>query len=91
MQLKGHLSLQLKTRTLICYPNAIYQRAVENLYKAEFGGLGVSIYPDHRGFIKISKPMPGTPAESAQLQAGDYITKVNGKQIYLGERTGYDN
>ena len=65
-----------------------HQRSVENLYNAEFGGLGVSIYPDHRGFIKISKPMAGTPAESAQLQAGDYITKVNGKQIYLGERTG---
>ncbi len=65
-----------------------HQRSVENLYNAQFGGLGVSIYPDHRGFIKISKPMPGTPAETAQLQAGDYITKVNGKQIYLGERTG---
>lgn len=65
-----------------------HKRAVENLYNAEFGGLGVSIYPDHRGFVKISKPIPGTPAEEAQLQAGDYITKVNGKQIYLGERTG---
>ncbi len=65
-----------------------HKRSVENLYNAQFGGLGVSIYPDHRGFVKISKPMPGTPAESAQLQAGDYITKVNGKQIYLGERTG---
>ncbi len=64
------------------------QRSVEDIYNAEFGGLGVNIYPDHRGFIKISKPIPGTPAESAQLQAGDYITKVNGKQIYLGERTG---
>lgn len=65
-----------------------HKRSVENLYKAQFGGLGVSIYPDHRGFVKISKPLPGTPAESAQLKAGDYITKVNGKQIYLGERTG---
>lgn len=65
-----------------------HQRSVENLYNAKFGGLGVQIYPDHRGFIKISKPMPGTPAENAELQAGDYITKVNGKQIYLGERTG---
>lgn len=65
-----------------------HRRSVENLYEAQFGGLGVSIYPDHRGFVKISKPMPGTPAESAQLQAGDYITRVNGKRIYLGERTG---
>ncbi len=65
-----------------------HQRSVENLYNANFGGIGVGIYPDHRGFIKISKPIPGTPADSAHLQAGDYITKVNGTQIYLGERTG---
>ena len=64
-----------------------HQRSVENLYNANFGGIGVGIYPD-RGFIKISKPIPGTPADSAHLQAGDYITKVNGKQIFLNERTG---
>lgn len=64
-----------------------HQRSVENLYNANFGGIGVGIYPD-RGFIKISKPIPGTPADSAHLQAGDYITKVNGKQILLNERTG---
>lgn len=65
-----------------------HQRAVENLYNAEFGGLGVQIYDDHRGFIKISKPIPNTPAARANLQAGDYITKVNGKQIHLSEKTG---
>ena len=65
-----------------------HQRAVENLYNAEFGGLGVQLYPDHRGFIRISKPMPNTPAARANLQAGDYITKVNGKRIHLSEKTG---
>ena len=65
-----------------------HQRAVENLYNAEFGGLGVQIYDDHRGFIKISKPIPNTPAALANLQAGDYITKVNGKRIHLSEKTG---
>ena len=65
-----------------------HQRAVENLYNAEFGGLGVQIYPDHRGFIKISKPIPNTPAARANLQAGDYITKVNGERIHLSEKTG---
>ncbi len=64
------------------------RRAVENLYDAEFGGLGVKIYEDHQGFIKISKPMPNTPAQAAGLQAGDYITEVNGKKIHLNERTG---
>ena len=65
-----------------------HQRAVENLYNAEFGGLGIHIYGDHRGFIKISKPIPNTPAALANLQAGDYITKVNGKRIHLSEKTG---
>ena len=65
-----------------------HQRAVENLYNAEFGGLGVQIYPDYRGFIKISKPIPNTPAARANLQAGDYITKVNGQRIHLSEKTG---
>ena len=65
-----------------------HQRAVENLYNAEYGGLGIQIYPDHRGFIKISKPFPNTPASRAKLQAGDYITKVDGKRIHLSERTG---
>ena len=65
-----------------------HQRAVENLYNAEFAGLGIHIYRDHRGFIKISKPIPNTPAALANLQAGDYITKVNGKRIHLTEKTG---
>lgn len=65
-----------------------HQRAVENLYNATFGGLGISLYYDHRGFIKISKPFPNTPAALANLQAGDYITKVNGERIHLSEKTG---
>ncbi len=65
-----------------------HQRSVENLYNAGFGGLGIHIYPDHRGFIKISKPLTGTPAESHGLRAGDYITKVNGQRIHLTEKTG---
>ena len=69
-------------------PPRDHQRAVENLYNAEFGGLGVQIYPDHRGFIKISKPIPNTPAAHANLQAGDYITKVNGQRIHISQKTG---
>ena len=65
-----------------------HRRAVENLYNAGYGGLGIQIYKDHRGFIKISKPFPNTPAARANLQAGDYITKVDGQRIQLSEKTG---
>ena len=65
-----------------------HQRSVENLYHARFAGLGINIYQDHRGFIQISNPIPGTPAASHGLRAGDYITKVNGTRIHLSEKTG---
>ena len=85
--IKGALA-SLKDFYTYYVPEREHQRAVENLYNAEFGGLGIQIYPDHRGFIKISKPIPNTPAARANLQAGDYITKVNGQRIHLSEKTG---
>ena len=59
------------------------KREEENLYHAKFGGLGIRIYAD-RGFIKIARPLRNTPAMRAGLQAGDYITKVNGDSIHIG-------
>ena len=65
-----------------------HQRAVENLYTAQFGGLGIQIYANPDGLLKISKPFANTPAARAKLQAGDTITKVNGQRIHLSEKTG---
>ena len=61
------------------------KREAENLYHAKFGGLGIRIYADpDNGFIKIARPLRNTPAMRAGLQAGDYITKVNGDSIHIG-------
>lgn len=59
------------------------KREAENLYHAKFGGLGIRIYAD-KGFIKIARPLSNTPAMRAGLQAGDYITKVDGEAIHIG-------
>ena len=59
------------------------KREAENLYHAKFGGLGIRIYAD-KGFIKIARPLSNTPAMRAGLQAGDYITKVDGETIHIG-------
>lgn len=64
-------------------PPVDQKREEENLYHAKFGGLGIRIYPD-KDFIKIYRPLPNTPAMRAGLQAGDYITKVNGNPIHIG-------
>ena len=63
-------------------PPVDQKREAENLYHAKFGGLGIRIYED-KSFIKIARPLPKTPAMRAGLQAGDYITKVDGEPIHI--------
>ena len=45
-----------------------------------FGGLGIEITTD-KGFIKIISPIDDTPADRAGIQAGDYITHLNGDSV----------
>ncbi len=45
-----------------------------------FGGLGIEITTD-KGFIKIISPIDDTPADKADIQAGDYITHLNGESV----------
>ena len=45
-----------------------------------FGGLGIEITTD-KGFIKIISPIDDTPADKAGIQAGDYITHLNGDSV----------
>jgi len=48
--------------------------------KGEFGGLGIEITMEG-GLIKIISPIEDTPADKAGVQAGDYIVKINNKQV----------
>ena len=45
-----------------------------------FGGLGIEITTD-KGFIKIVSPIDDTPAQKAGVQAGDYITHLDGISV----------
>jgi carboxyl-terminal processing protease len=48
--------------------------------KGKFGGIGVEIaFID--GLLKIISPMDDMPAQRAGIIAGDYITRVNGKDV----------
>ncbi len=46
----------------------------------EFGGLGIEVTQEE-GFVKVVSPIDGTPAAEAGVQAGDYITHVNGESL----------
>ncbi|MBL9052702.1 MAG: S41 family peptidase, partial [Tabrizicola sp.] len=48
--------------------------------RGEFGGLGIEVTQEE-GFIKVISPMDGTPAAKAGIQAGDFITHVNGEAL----------
>ena len=45
-----------------------------------FGGLGIEITND-KSFIKIVSPIDDTPAQKAGVQAGDYITHLDGVSV----------
>ncbi|MFA9229945.1 MAG: hypothetical protein RIR95_1093 [Pseudomonadota bacterium] len=48
--------------------------------KGEFGGLGIEVSQE-QGFVKVVSPMDGTPADLAGVEAGDFITHVNGASV----------
>lgn len=45
-----------------------------------FGGLGIEVTMD-KGVVKVISPMDDTPAYKAGIEAGDYITHINGEQV----------
>jgi len=46
----------------------------------EFGGLGIEVTQEE-GFVKVVSPIDGTPAAAAGIEAGDYITHVDGGTV----------
>ena len=48
--------------------------------RGEFGGLGIEV-TQQEGFIKVVSPIDGTPADAAGMEAGDFITHVDGQSL----------
>ncbi len=48
--------------------------------RGEFGGLGIEVTQED-GFVKVVSPIDGTPAAEAGIEAGDFITHVNGETL----------
>ena len=46
----------------------------------EFGGLGIEVTME-AGVVKVISPIDDTPAAKAGVKAGDYIVRINGKQV----------
>ena len=48
--------------------------------RGEFGGLGIEVTQEE-GFIRVIAPIDGTPADEAGVEAGDFITHVDGEAL----------
>ncbi|WP_213684850.1 S41 family peptidase [Roseicyclus sp.] len=48
--------------------------------RGEFGGLGIEVTQED-GFVRVITPMDDTPAMEAGVEAGDFITHVNGEAL----------
>ena len=53
---------------------------METQTKGEFGGLGIEVSSEN-GFVRVVSPIDDTPAFKAGLQAGDYITHIDGLSV----------
>jgi carboxyl-terminal processing protease len=48
--------------------------------RGEFGGLGIEVTQED-GFVRVITPMDDTPAMEAGVEAGDFITHVDGEAL----------
>ncbi len=48
--------------------------------RGEFGGLGIEVTQEE-GYVKVVSPIDDTPADAAGIEAGDFITHVDGESI----------
>ncbi|MDE0590864.1 S41 family peptidase [Halocynthiibacter sp. C4] len=48
--------------------------------RGEFGGLGIEVTQEE-GFVKVVSPIDDTPADAAGIEAGDFITHVDGASV----------
>ncbi|ABM45226.1 carboxy-terminal-processing protease [Bartonella bacilliformis str. Heidi Mejia] len=62
------------------YMDAEKAKDMRDSTKGEFGGLGIEVTMENN-LIKVVSPIDDTPAAKAGVLAGDFISKIDGKQI----------
>ena len=62
------------------YMNAEEYRDMQVQTRGEYGGLGLEVTLDD-GVVRVVSPIDDTPAARAGVQAGDYLTAIDGQSI----------
>jgi carboxyl-terminal processing protease len=62
------------------YMDATEYRDMQTQTRGEYGGLGIEVTSED-GVVRVVSPIDGTPAARAGIQAGDYLTAIDGESI----------
>jgi carboxyl-terminal processing protease len=62
------------------YMNAAEYREMQTQTRGEYGGLGLEVTSED-GVVRVVAPIDDTPAARAGIQAGDYLTALDGESI----------
>jgi carboxyl-terminal processing protease len=62
------------------YMNATEFRDLQTQTRGEYGGLGLEVTSED-GIVRVVSPIDDTPADRAGIEAGDYLTAINGESI----------
>ncbi len=62
------------------YMNAQDYRDMQVQTRGEYGGLGIEVTSEE-GVVRVVSPIDGTPAARAGIQAGDFLTALDGESI----------
>jgi carboxyl-terminal processing protease len=55
-------------------------RDMQTQTRGEYGGLGIEVTSEE-GVVRVVSPIDGTPAARAGIQAGDFLTAIDGESI----------
>jgi len=62
------------------YMDATDYREMQTQTRGEYGGLGIEVTSEE-GVVRVVSPIDGTPAARAGIQAGDFLTAIDGESI----------
>jgi carboxyl-terminal processing protease len=62
------------------YMDSTEYRDMQTQTRGEYGGLGIEVTSED-GIVRVVSPIDGTPAARAGIQAGDFLTAINGESI----------
>jgi carboxyl-terminal processing protease len=62
------------------YMDAADYREMQTQTRGEYGGLGIEVTSEE-GVVRVVSPIDGTPAARAGIQAGDFLTAIDGESI----------